>query len=270
MSCETEFTAQTSIEVDSFWIARNLLLHRVRPSVCLVVAGALPPLAGDAPGINNFDQVDARVYRGGQPTKGGFRYLASTGVNTVIDLRQAGDRAKAEERMVFGSGNDLLNVPMTRLIPPTETQLLKILPVLLNAAGGPVFVHCLRGTDRTGAVIAAYHITHDHWDNARALEDAKAHHMRFIQIPRQQFIKHLRPLTIEAKNAADGDPSIATAPPESPAAAGQPARADKADRPVAFHLRPLQRPAVSESSVDRLPKATSVLRPEASTHALAS
>src|SRR5208282_3740690 len=109
------------------------MLDRIRSFVCLVVTGVLPALAGSAPGIKNFDQVDAHVYRGAQPAEEAFRYLASIGVKTVIDLRESGDRAKAEERIVKQAGMAYLNVPMTDLTPPTETDLLKILPVLENS-----------------------------------------------------------------------------------------------------------------------------------------
>jgi len=183
------------------------VLRRIRSCVCLVVIAALRALAGNAPGIENFDQVDSRVYRGAQPTGEAFRYLARIGVKTVIDLREAGDRAKEEARTVTQAGMVYLNVPMTGLTPPTEAELLKILPVLENATGGPVFVHCWRGADRTGAVIAAYHIDHDHWDNARALKDAKAHGMGFFQIPRQIFVRNFRPLTSKATNSTEGGAS---------------------------------------------------------------
>ena len=182
------------------------MLHRIQSFVCLA-AGALSALAGDVPGIKNFDQVDAHVYRGAQPAKEAFRYLASIGVKTVIDLREGGDRAKEEERIVKEAGMAYINVPMARLTPPTEADLRKILPVLENSTGGPVFVHCKRGADRTGAVIAAYHIDHDHWDNARALTDAMAHHMRFYQIARQNFIKNFRPLTSKVTNSTEGSAS---------------------------------------------------------------
>ena len=171
----------------------------------------VPAFAGNAPGIKNFDRVDAHLYRGAQPTKAGFRYLAGIGAKIVIDLREAGDRAKAEERIVTQEGMAYLNVPMTGLTPPTEAQLLQILTVLENMTGGPIFVHCLRGADRTGAVIAAYRVGHDHWDNARALKDAKAHGLRFSQFPRQNFIRNFRPLAIQAESAAPGGVSTPTA-----------------------------------------------------------
>ena len=114
------------------------------------------------------------------------------------------------------------NVPMTGLAPPSEAELLKVLPVLENVSGGPVFVHCLRGADRTGAVIAAYHIEHDQWDVDRALKDAKDHGMGLFQIPRQNFIKNYLPLTMNAKKAAKGDSSAPTLVTATPAAMGQP------------------------------------------------
>jgi len=159
----------------------------------------LPVFAGSAPGIKNFDKVDAHVYRGAQPTTEGLNYLAKLGVKTIVDLREAGDRAKAEERTVTGDGMTYVNVPMTGLTPPTEAEITRLLAMLEDTTTGPVFVHCWRGADRTGAVIAAYHIDHDRWDSDRALRDAKAHSMSFFQLPRQNFIKSFQPRTVQAQ-----------------------------------------------------------------------
>ena len=81
----------------------------------------------------------------------------------------------------------------------TDAEITKILAVLEDRTNGPVFVHCQRGADLTGAVIAAYHIDHAQWDNARALEDAMAHSMSLFQLPRQKFIKNFHPITREAR-----------------------------------------------------------------------
>jgi protein tyrosine phosphatase (PTP) superfamily phosphohydrolase (DUF442 family) len=171
-----------------------------RPIALLVFC--LPALAGSVPGIKNFDQVDAHVYRGAQPTDEGFQYLAKVGVKTIIDLREADDRSKVEERVVTGAGMQYVNVPMTGLTPPTEPEITKILALLENGTTGPVFVHCKRGADRTGAVVAAYHIDHDKWDNAHALADAKAHSMSVFQFQRQQYIRDFRPRGVDAKTTS--------------------------------------------------------------------
>ena len=101
-----------------------------------VLVLSLPVFAGSAPGIKNFDKVDANVYRGGQPTDEGFRYLAKLGVKVIIDLREADGRSKAEERVVTGAGMRYINVPMTGLNPPTEGQITKILALLEDNTNG--------------------------------------------------------------------------------------------------------------------------------------
>lgn len=164
---------------------------------------SLPVFAASVPGIRNFDSVDAHVYRGAQPTSEGFQYLArQLGVKTVVDLRKAGGRSKKEARLVTSVGMRYVNVPMGGLTPPTASEISRILALLEDRAAGPVFVHCRRGADRTGAVIAAYHIDHDGWDNARALKDASTHSMSFFQLPRQKFIREFRPRINSAQAAS--------------------------------------------------------------------
>lgn len=181
------------------------------PRFCVIALlySVLPAVAGAFPGVNNFDQVDAHVYRGGQPTPEGFRHLADLGIKTVVDLRESGDRAQLEQRTVTAAGMAYVNVPMTGLTPPTAEQINNILKLLEDTGSGPVFVHCQRGADRTGAVIAAYHIDHDKWDNSRALKDAKAHSMSSFQLPRQNFIKEFRPRSAVAAVTSPPGASIA-------------------------------------------------------------
>ncbi len=168
----------------------------------------LPVFAGS--GIKNFDQVDAHLFRGAQPTGEGFRYLAKLGVKTIVDLREAGQRSKEEESAVAHAGMKYVNVPMTGLTPPTVAEITKLLSVLEDATGS-IYVHCKRGADRTGAVIAAYHIDHDKWDNAHALKDAMAHGMSYFQLPRQNFIRNFQPRTLDANAAppANSVPAVA-------------------------------------------------------------
>lgn len=200
-------------------------------NACLMALAvfSLPVFAASAPGIHNFDKVDDHVYRGAQPSAEGFEYLARLGVTTIIDLRESGRRSKAEERMVMGDGMKYVNVPMTGFTPPTDREITGLLDTLEDSASGPVFVHCWRGADRTGAVIAAYHIDHDKWDNAHALADAKAHRMSFTQFARQDYIRAFKPRTLDSSavhlaasaaqdSATKSVPQVPAPKPEAPPA----------------------------------------------------
>ena len=149
-----------------------------------------------AAGIENFHQVNQFVYRGAQPTDEGFRSLSTLGVKVVIDLREHDQRAAAEERTVTGDGMRYVNVPMTGMTPPTEAQIRQILALMEDQTAGPVFVHCKRGADRTGAVIAAYRIDHDKWENAKALSEAMTDKMSHFQRQRQQYIREFQPMLV--------------------------------------------------------------------------
>jgi protein tyrosine phosphatase (PTP) superfamily phosphohydrolase (DUF442 family) len=182
---------------------------------------SLPVFAGNAPGIGNFDQVDVHVYRGAQPSDAGIQYLAKLGVRTVIDLREAGGRAEAERQVVTRAGMTYVNVPMSGLTPPSEAEITRVLTILEDTTTGPVFVHCKRGADRTGSVIAAYRIDFSKWDNGRALAEAKAHHMSGFQFPRMAYIRNFRPHIARATTTAPASaaPAIVVPATALPAAA---------------------------------------------------
>lgn len=186
--------------------------HHVLRFGWVFVVFTLPAWAAPAvPGIRNFRQVDSHVYRGGQPSQEGFAYLAKIGVKTILDLRKPGERSDWERKVVTASGMKYVNVPMSGLTPPSEAQISQILALFENSpAAGAVFVHCKRGADRTGAVVAAYRIDHDHWQNARALEEARADGMSFFQWPRMSFIRNFQPPTTLAKRTTP--PQEAKAP----------------------------------------------------------
>jgi protein tyrosine/serine phosphatase len=174
----------------------------------LTCALAVPVFAGSStPGIENFHQVNAHVFRGAQPSEEGFRYLAKLGVKTIVDLRESDARSRKEEQQVTAAGMKYVNVPMTGLTPPTQAEIARILGILEDDSSGVVFVHCKRGADRTGAVIASYRIDHDGWDSSRALGEAKAEGMSFFQLPRQDYIRTFQARKLEAKAAAPASSS---------------------------------------------------------------
>ena len=157
----------------------------------------LIPVAYAAPaalsGVPRFVVVNDRVARGGQPSGEGFRNLAAAGYRTVVDLQEKGDRSKDEKHLVEALGMKYLNVPMQGMKTPEDKHISKVLKALQNEKDGPVFVHCKRGADRTGVVLAVYRIEHDHWSNREALQEARDLGMYWYQFPLQRYILAYRP-----------------------------------------------------------------------------
>lgn len=176
-------------------------------AVLSVSLSAAPAFSG-APALPNFHQVNDHIYRGGQPSQDAWRSLAKMGVKTVIDLRRDGEEehSTAEEaRAVAAAGLTYVNIPMKGVVAPTDQQIAKALS-LLNSKD-PVFVHCKRGCDRTGTIIACYRISHDRWQSKQALHEAKSLGMSFLEFGMKSYIGSFEPTHLQpAITAAEASP----------------------------------------------------------------
>ena len=158
---------------------------------CLISAAYAAPVA--VFGVPKYAVVNDRVSRGGQPSGEGFRNLAASGVRTVVDLQEKGERSKDEKHLVEALGMKYINVPMKGMKTPEEKQISRVLKALQNEKAGPVFIHCKRGADRTGVAIACYRMEHDGWSNREALQEARNRGMYWYQLPLQRYILAYRP-----------------------------------------------------------------------------
>ena len=170
-------------------------LQHLALASCLALGLSFPGASADlqAPAIPNFHQVNDHVFRGGQPPAEAWPGLAHLGVKVVIDLRREDEHSSAAEaQAVRAAGMAYLNVPMKGVVAPESDQVNKVLSMLNSP--GPVFVHCKRGADRTGAVIACYRIEHDHWGNKQALKEAKSFGMAWDQFGLKHFVSAFQPV----------------------------------------------------------------------------
>jgi tyrosine-protein phosphatase SIW14 len=164
--------------------------------IALFIATAFVLLGQESPGLPNFSMVNDQILRGGQPSDDGFKKLAERGVKTVIDLRWVDEHdIPHEKRTVEENGMRFISIPMKGLGAPTLEQLSKALSVLEDSNNWPVFVHCRRGSDRTGTVLACYRISHDHWQNRKALEEAKTYGLSGFERAMRSFIERFQPQT---------------------------------------------------------------------------
>jgi tyrosine-protein phosphatase SIW14 len=154
----------------------------MRPALLLILAAALLPAAelrtrpatwaqpvlsvgGREPPVENWHVVDARVQRSAQPDRAGMRAATAAGIRTVLSLRAWHD----DEDEARGTGLHLVRIPMDAG-EITEAQLILAVQAI-RTASGPVLVHCWHGSDRTGAVVAAWRIAAQGWTPAAAAEE---------------------------------------------------------------------------------------------------
>jgi len=137
-------------------------------------------------GVSNFGRMNARLYRGAQPTQAGFAALSRLGVNMVVKFSQGEEGAPAERATVEGLGMQFLDLPWSSAHPPPPDRLLRFLTLLRDHPSMVVFAHCKAGSDRTGVMIAASRIVFDHWTAARAIEEMNAFHYHYMFLPHLQ------------------------------------------------------------------------------------
>ena len=119
--------------------------------------------------IKNFGKVNDNYFRGSQPTQPQMAALKAMGVKTVIDLRR--DYVPQEREWASGLGLNYFNLPLLPGRAATKEQTEYFLRLVNDPANAPVYVHCRGGRHRTGAMTAAYRITHDGWTAQQAFDE---------------------------------------------------------------------------------------------------
>ena len=168
--------------------------HLASAALTTLLSAISPPAysAINVSGVPNFHQVTEHIFRGGQPDSRGWSALARLGVKKVIDLRRPGEHSTTAESLeVVSAGMRYVNFPMDGFATPTSAQMQ--VPVALLDDGEPVFVHCKRGCERTGTVIAAYRISRQGWENDKALTEANQNGLAWWARGMRRFIADYRP-----------------------------------------------------------------------------
>lgn len=116
--------------------------------------------------LPNFHQVSESVYRGGQPTGGGFSELEEKGVKTVINLRAV----NTDQKEMAKTGMEYHHIPISPHRPKKE-DIMAFLDVVLEEANHPIYLHCFHGSDRTGLFAAVYRIIGEGWSKEEAIHE---------------------------------------------------------------------------------------------------
>ena len=160
--------------------------------------------------VPNFHQVSEKLYRGGQPTEHGYELLKQMGIKTVVNLRID----PREESMVKKAGLEYVRIPIN---PPflNDKHIEEFLLVMAKKKNWPVFVHCLHGSDRTGAAVASYRVVYQGYtvDNAYAemLEPKYGFNKIWVHIDsfiRNMSSKQIRDWRLAIQQSKPSDPDV--------------------------------------------------------------
>ena len=141
---------------------------------CAKSGAAVRPEHPQVPGVPNFGQVTATLYRGGQPTDEGMRSLQRLGVQLVVNFREDEKEVAAERRAVEGLGMRYASIPWSARDDPDNRQVAEFLALLRDRPETKVFAHCKLGRDRTGVMIAAFRIACLNWTPEQAVEEMES------------------------------------------------------------------------------------------------
>ena len=130
---------------------------------------SVPPLHG----IPNFSQVATGVWRGGQPTAAGWKYLQSLGVKWDVKLNSEREASDVEAE---ANGIQIVYLPISLAQQTVSTLPKELLDAAVSVlARTGTFVHCEHGKDRTGLVVGAYRVRVEHWTKHAAYQEMKNH-----------------------------------------------------------------------------------------------
>lgn len=138
-------------------------------------------------GATNFARVETTVACAGATTPEAMADIRKLGFVAVVNLRlasEAGANIDAERAAATAAGLRYLHIPLSGSSPdPAAVD--QFLGAMGDAANQPAFIHCASG-NRAAAVWMIKRVALDHWDVARADEEARA--LGLTSAPLRQFV----------------------------------------------------------------------------------
>ena len=138
--------------------------------------------------LPNLHKISDTLYRGAQPLTGYAKKLGELGVKTIVNLRGEDEISRDEQKEAETAGLRYFNISMPGLSAPSDEQVSRAMAIIDNPENQPVFIHCKRGSDRTGTIAAVYRISHEGWNAERALTEAKRYGMSWAEFGMRGYI----------------------------------------------------------------------------------
>ncbi|MGB7024922.1 MAG: protein-tyrosine phosphatase family protein [Candidatus Acidiferrales bacterium] len=161
-----------------FWVLAAALF--------LGASSARSQTAQNPEGVRNFARVTDTLYRGAQPSSAGFNALRHMGVGIVVNFRNEADETSNEKREVESLGMKYVGIPWSGRDNPSDALIVQFLDLLRANPQTKIFVHCRRGADRTGTMVAAYRIVVQHEPVPDVVSEMHSFHYDHFFLPQLQ------------------------------------------------------------------------------------
>lgn len=151
--------------------------------------GGVPVKASPGDPSGNFHEVSPGLYRGGRPDQVGVERLREMGVRTIVNLENDAQVVTQERGWAESVGIAFVHAPMDGMRRPDDGQVNAVMTHLADPAQGPFFVHCLKGMDRTGAIVAVHRVANERWLPADAYDEMKAMGFNGLLFKLKDYVK---------------------------------------------------------------------------------
>ena len=141
------------------------------------------------PSVRNFHKVDDHFYRSAQPSKKEMKELEAFGIKTILNVRNFIDDDCEIKK------TSLKQIKVSMRAKTVSYENLKDAMIAIKHAEKPILIHCLHGSDRTGATVVAYRVIFNGWSKERAIEE--------FQLPENGYNAQFFPNILELLESFD-------------------------------------------------------------------
>ena len=143
-------------------------------------------------GVPNLHRVTTNLFRSAQPTAEGMKSIERLGIKTVISLRAFHSDEDEVESTTLKTERIRFNTWHAE-----DEDVVRFLKFVTATNTGPILVHCLHGSDRTGMMIAIYRLAVEGWPKDEAIQEMTSANFGFHPLWKN-LIEYLEKLDVEA------------------------------------------------------------------------
>ena len=120
--------------------------------------------------VNHTSQVTPAIFRGPRiETEDDMKLLSHAAIKKIINVESSLERIfgdpKAEYNWADKYQIEIIDIPCSVIIPPSFDHSWQVMNLCKAASEeGPIYIHCHKGVDRTGFMVALFRMLFQEWN----------------------------------------------------------------------------------------------------------